>query len=251
MRVKLQCIYDEGAEIGTPLIGARGLSVLVEADGQRTLFDTGMRGRYLEHNMETLGIDPESIDRVVVSHGQRDHAGGISGLIKNRTASVNIYAPASSRGSKTLFGAKGLYIPSGFYDRAKVIDLDGWTQLSENVFATPPIVYDKGDECFLVIASRKGPIIISGCCHCGPQAVMDLVAAKFGKDPSAFVGGVKLGKKEKKKAKAYADAFISRGKPDLHLNHCTTEIGITELRTHLGLKGVKNFYAGNTIEFEV
>ncbi len=251
MQVNIHSVYDEGAIVGTSLIGAKGLSILIEVDGQRTLFDTGMRGRYLEHNLEILGVDPESIDRVVISHGQKDHVGGISGLLKNREAPVNVYSLVSSRGTGSLLGTNGLSIPSGFTNRARLIDLEGWEQLSENLFVTPALPYAGGEECFLVVYSSKGPIIISGCCHCGPEAVMDKVARKFDRDPRAFIGGVRLGKKEKKKAKAYADAFIARGRPELHLNHCTTEIGMTELRTHLGLSGVDNFYAGTTIEFGV
>ena len=51
--VRVLCIYDEGAVVDTPLIGAKGFSVMVESEGRRIMMDTGLRDRYLVHNMET------------------------------------------------------------------------------------------------------------------------------------------------------------------------------------------------------
>ncbi|MFD5893965.1 MBL fold metallo-hydrolase [Streptomyces sp. NPDC060366] len=58
-----------------------GISFLVEAvrgrHSVRVLFDVGLTGTVLEHNMRVLGVDPASIDHVVISHGHPDHFGGI------------------------------------------------------------------------------------------------------------------------------------------------------------------------------
>ena len=58
-----------------------GISLLVEAwRGKavtRVLFDVGITGTVIEHNLAAFGIDPASIDHVVISHGHPDHYGGI------------------------------------------------------------------------------------------------------------------------------------------------------------------------------
>jgi 7,8-dihydropterin-6-yl-methyl-4-(beta-D-ribofuranosyl)aminobenzene 5'-phosphate synthase len=63
-----------------------GISFLVEATrGQHTvkvLFDVGLTGSVLAHNMRTLGVDPASIDHVAISHGHPDHFGGIHKFLK-------------------------------------------------------------------------------------------------------------------------------------------------------------------------
>ena len=56
MNAKITCVYDEGSLPKTNLIGAKGFSVMVESEGKRLLFDTGLRGRYLMHNMGVLGL---------------------------------------------------------------------------------------------------------------------------------------------------------------------------------------------------
>ncbi|WP_329387947.1 MBL fold metallo-hydrolase [Streptomyces sp. NBC_01716] len=57
-----------------------GISFLVEAvrgrHSVRVLFDVGLTGTVLEHNTRVLGVDPASIDHVVISHGHPDHFGG-------------------------------------------------------------------------------------------------------------------------------------------------------------------------------
>jgi 7,8-dihydropterin-6-yl-methyl-4-(beta-D-ribofuranosyl)aminobenzene 5'-phosphate synthase len=65
----------------TPPQAENGISLLVRATrGSRTcttLFDVGLTGSVLSHNLRVLGEDPTAIDHVVISHGHPDHYGGI------------------------------------------------------------------------------------------------------------------------------------------------------------------------------
>jgi 7,8-dihydropterin-6-yl-methyl-4-(beta-D-ribofuranosyl)aminobenzene 5'-phosphate synthase len=56
--------------------GEWGFSALVEADGQRILFDTGKAPETVLRNAETLGVDLTTIPVVVLSHHHNDHVGG-------------------------------------------------------------------------------------------------------------------------------------------------------------------------------
>lgn len=58
------------------LLGEHGLSVLIEGQGRKLLFDTGQSGVYV-HNAEKLGIRLDDVDAVILSHGHYDHAGGL------------------------------------------------------------------------------------------------------------------------------------------------------------------------------
>ena len=52
------------------------MSLYVEADGFKLLFDTGSSGLFME-NAEKLGVPLDKIDGVVISHGHYDHANGL------------------------------------------------------------------------------------------------------------------------------------------------------------------------------
>ena len=52
-----------------------GLSMLVEVNGQKILFDTGA-GLAAVYNADLMGIDLSVAECIVVSHGHHDHTGG-------------------------------------------------------------------------------------------------------------------------------------------------------------------------------
>jgi Metal-dependent hydrolases of the beta-lactamase superfamily II len=64
-----------------PPAAENGLSLLVTVrQGRytmRTLFDVGLTGTVLAHNLAALGTDPDSVDNLVISHGHPDHYGGV------------------------------------------------------------------------------------------------------------------------------------------------------------------------------
>lgn len=70
----------------TPPRAENGISVLVRAArGGHTstvLFDTGLTGAVLLHNLRALGVHPGSVDHVVISHGHPDHFGGVHALLE-------------------------------------------------------------------------------------------------------------------------------------------------------------------------
>ncbi len=62
------------------LRSAHGLSVWIEADHLRVLFDTG-QGTTAMENARRLGLEPAEIDAVAISHGHDDHTGGLPGTL--------------------------------------------------------------------------------------------------------------------------------------------------------------------------
>lgn len=58
--------------------GSRGNATLVEAGGTRLLVDVGFSAREIERRLDTLGVAPESLDGIVVSHDHSDHTRGLS-----------------------------------------------------------------------------------------------------------------------------------------------------------------------------
>ena len=75
---------------GKNFVGEHGLSILIENDKKKILFDTGQSGNFIK-NANLLGIDISDIDSVVISHGHYDHCGGIMEFVKyNKKAKIYI-----------------------------------------------------------------------------------------------------------------------------------------------------------------
>ena len=69
------------------LMGEWGWSILVEAEDERILFDTGLR-LSATHNAEMMGIDLTTIDRIALSHGHVDHTGGLRDILERMGSEV-------------------------------------------------------------------------------------------------------------------------------------------------------------------
>ena len=65
-----------------------GLSLYIETENHKILFDTGQSDLFIR-NAETLNIDLTKVDIVVISHGHYDHLGGLIYFLElNKTAKV-------------------------------------------------------------------------------------------------------------------------------------------------------------------
>jgi len=57
--------------------GSRGNAFLVASESTRLLVDAGFSASRLARRLGTLGVDPEEIDAVVITHEHRDHTAGM------------------------------------------------------------------------------------------------------------------------------------------------------------------------------
>ena len=74
--MRLTMLIEDGKPAVSGLETEHGLAVLVEADGQLGLFDTGQSDAVCR-NAERLGVDLGRLDWIVLSHGHYDHTGGL------------------------------------------------------------------------------------------------------------------------------------------------------------------------------
>lgn len=71
-------------ESGKPLLAEHGLSFLVKLGDQnkKILMDAGITKITLMENIKRMGIDPKTIDQIVLSHGHPDHIMAMTNIIK-------------------------------------------------------------------------------------------------------------------------------------------------------------------------
>ena len=62
--------------------GSAGNSALIETSGCRLLVDGGLSARQITTRLATLGVDPISLDGILLTHEHTDHVGGLRVLCK-------------------------------------------------------------------------------------------------------------------------------------------------------------------------
>jgi 7,8-dihydropterin-6-yl-methyl-4-(beta-D-ribofuranosyl)aminobenzene 5'-phosphate synthase len=164
MRVTI--IYDN-TTLREDLRADWGFSALVEARGMRILFDTGARGDVLLGNMGVLGIDPEAIEEVFISHPHADHMGGLSDFL--RINPVRVVVPRSSPA------------PGGI----EVLRVLKPEEIHPGIYSTGEL---SGIEQSLAIDSGSGIVVVAGCAHPGVGKILK-AASKFG-EVKGLIGGL-------------------------------------------------------------
>lgn len=74
--MKLTVLVDNNTYIDNYYYGEPGLSFYIEDEEKRILFDTGYSDVVIK-NANKMGIDLNTINTIVLSHGHNDHTGGL------------------------------------------------------------------------------------------------------------------------------------------------------------------------------
>lgn len=204
-----------------PFLGEHGLSFWIEVDDKKIMFDTGLSGRVLIHNLEALGLDLKSIDAFVLSHPHNDHSGGLR-LIANQIKDVPMYCvsnafveymPDRERISK-------LMSKINYVQKDTEIFSGVWIPKERATVNTPKVT----KEINLVInLEGKGLVIITGCAHHGFSNLIDDAKTLFQhKLPVyALLGGFHLKDTGEKEIIKIVNSLKKSGLKILAPNHCT------------------------------
>ena len=166
-KTKITIIYDNTAW-DKNLTPDWGFSCLVEAHGEKILFDTGAKGNILLDNMQKLDIDPLNIDKVFISHDHWDHTGGLLDFLKKNQ--VKVYIPNSC---------------SGLGETVSTVRVDDKLKICENIYSTGEL---KNIEHSLVIKEGEDVAVVAGCSHPGVREILQ-AASGFGK-VNILIGGL-------------------------------------------------------------
>jgi len=177
--MKITVLYDNVAR--PPLREGWGFSALIETEGRRILFDAGADRLVLERNVRALGEDLSGVTDIFLSHPHCDHVGGLS-YVLGEAEDVRLWAPQAMEGylQPRLKGRK-----------AELIPIRGPRKLGEGLWSTGAMgraVKEHG----LVVATGRGPALITGCAHPGVHRMAARAAALAGAGPRFVLGGFHL-----------------------------------------------------------
>lgn len=253
MSATIHCLVDTLAETG--YMPEFGLSLFLEANGRRILFDTGA-GEALIPNAARMGIELNSATDIVLSHGHYDHTGGLAKLAPPPQTPVyvgrGIAEPCWSLHDD---GTKHkITMPpesQGGLAKCHVHEIGAFTGIYPGIFLTGLIPRESGEDCgghffsdeactmpnpipeeqaFLLASG----VLITGCCHAG---IINTVEACRKTRPDiairTIVGGLHLRHASEERLERTAAYLASLGLERLVLMHCTGENAVDYLRSRL------------------
>ena len=177
------------------LLGEPGVSYLVRAGTTRLLFDTGFNLKRLVRspllaNAETLGVDLQALDGIVISHLHPDHVGG-PGMVKARTFALSS-APLETPGVPA-------YVPTDMqHSRADVSPTVTPRVISPGVALLPPlpgVLFLLGpvlEQAMVINVRGFGLVLVTGCGHPPIERILGLTEMVLDVPIRAVVGGLHL-----------------------------------------------------------
>ncbi len=251
-------------------IGEWGFSALIEVDSNKILFDAGGRKSTVLENSKELNIDLSKVTSIVLSHWHDDHTSGwlplrnelkpiqINALSKTHVANgfFDIRIPINSKDSISRRKDSIDYVLTG----GSIIEHSSFDKILPGIYLTGnvPRVYDERnyykdmwrldefnnlqednipDDMSLVISTKQGLILISGCGHSG---IVNTIAHINKNLPNqkiiTAIGGFHLLKCTDKQIKWTAENLKKAGVKYFMGAHCTGMEAVYEIRTLASLK---------------
>lgn len=169
--MKLTILYDnESSREG--LKSGWGFSCLIEVDGKNILFDVGWDGGMLLDNMHALGVNPQEIDVIVLSHQHWDHTGGLNHVLAE-VGDAEVYVPES-------FSS---HMKNEIKKNAALHEVSNARKIFDGVWTTGELMTTYSGarlgEQSLVIENKKGLTVVVGCSHPGLEEILE-IASGFG-----------------------------------------------------------------------
>jgi 7,8-dihydropterin-6-yl-methyl-4-(beta-D-ribofuranosyl)aminobenzene 5'-phosphate synthase len=214
-----------------------GFSCLVDTDGRKLLFDTGAEGSLLLDNMKKLGIDPQKIDFVVLSHTHGDHTGGLEDFLE-ANSDVKVYLLKS--------------FPEYFKKKvestgADIVEVGDSMTISEKVSTTGELGSSIKEQS-LLIKTGKGLVVITGCAHPGIVDIVRHAKKITGEEIYLVLGGFHLLNLSETQLKEVTKGFRELGVQKAAPCHCSGDMTREVFRQEYGDDFIENG-VGKIIEF--
>jgi 7,8-dihydropterin-6-yl-methyl-4-(beta-D-ribofuranosyl)aminobenzene 5'-phosphate synthase len=222
-RLSIAVTYDNNPHVDG-LKTAWGFSCVIRGTDKTILFDTGGEGEILLDNMARMGVEPDSIDVVVLSHAHGDHTGGLRVFLR-ANPDVEIYLPASFD-NDFKDGARSL--------GAGVVDISDPTRICRNVYSTGEMGISIKEQA-LVVRTSGGILVITGCAHPGIVEMVGRARAITGDGVLLALGGFHLVRASGSEIGRVVEGLKELGVKHVAPCHCSGETARAMCRNGFGL----------------
>ncbi|MBQ8620028.1 MAG: MBL fold metallo-hydrolase [Clostridia bacterium] len=257
-------VLMENNALDERFIAEHGLSLYIEANGKKILFDAGQTDAFAE-NAAKLGVDLAAVDFCVLSHGHYDHSGGLLRFLNlNDRAPVYMHRLAGEphyNGTAKyigigdeLIGHPRVILTGDELDLGCGMRLATCNHLAQGCPASARgMTVKRGEdfmqdgfdhEQYLIIEEACRRIVISGCSHKG---ILDIAAWL---EPDVLIGGFHFMKMnpdgEDRAFLEYAAQELLVRDCTYYTGHCTGEAAFAFLKERMGGR-LKDIHAGMEI----
>lgn len=242
-----------------------GLSLYIETEKNKILFDTGASSLFYE-NAEKLGINLSHVDLAVISHGHYDHGGGLKTFLSvNSKAKVyinqrafNKYYAKRPNGELEYIGLDQTIMPNERIiltdDCYKISDcIELFSNVSGDDFipsGNKSLLMQSGDtqiedsfahEQNMIIRQGDKTLLLAGCAHRGIVNIIHHMKVKLGQEADHVIGGFHLynaanGKSEDREVVKKIADYLMKTKSIYYTCHCTGVESYKLLKKYLGEK---------------
>lgn len=257
-------VLSENTSLSPEIKNEHGMALHVKTNTGSILFDTGASSIFIE-NAENLGIDIQSVDKVIISHGHYDHGGGLSAFLEvNKKAIVYIskYAFGNfysvKEGKEKYIGLDKKFLPEGrfvFIESQTKIDNDieifsGVKQrilspsCNSSLFMREAGVEKLKEDDFkheqnLIIREGDNTVLLCGCAHNGIVNIIEHYAEKYRSLPTHVIGGFhlyshSLDKSERPETVFEVGRYLLDSSAEYYTGHCTGEEAYNILKRTMG-----------------
>lgn len=250
MTTIITLLVDNQAETGLKI--EHGLSILIEHQGKRILFDNGQNDA-LFYNATQLDIPLTNLDMIILSHGHYDHGGNLSQLLLANPNAVFYAHPDCMQTRYSLHPNKAVRTISLTKEVMEAIEafpekqkkfITSVTEITAGVWLTGQIprlcdIEDTGgpffldkekkqtdqlhDDMSLWIETEAGTSVICGCCHSG--IINTLEHIKQQTEHAALInnllGGLHLVSANQQRLNGTIDYLNMQNIKTLYPAHCT------------------------------
>lgn len=213
--MQIKCLV-ENTSISTEFKPEHGLSLYIETEKHKLLFDLGASGCFIENAIK-MNVDLTEVDTVIISHGHYDHGGGLKAFLNiNSTAKVYVHKKAFEKHLSRRMGGEitSIGLDEHFAEHQQLIFVGAEYKIDDELFlfsniketAFMPlgnkdllVAIEGGyeNDAFLheqnlLIRENGKNVLIAGCAHRGILNIVNQSRCYLKRMPDVAIGGFHL-----------------------------------------------------------